>query len=321
MDSDARDSRFRRFLWNASERRPRMPVRLGIGAIVVVAAVAGTTAVIGGAVSGAESIPVLVAAWLAVQGIPGIVVLILAAVVDRRTVADLGLGVDRDWWIDLGVGLGLGATLMTGIFFVALGMEWIRIEGWLALESNALGFPLAFAILLAFFLTAGFTEELVVRGYLLTNLAEGLSGFVSHRVAIGFAVLASSLVFGVGHGLNPNATIVSTVGITIAGLLLAAGYVLTGELALPIGLHVAWNLFQGPVYGFAVSGVGFGVSLVDTAETGPDVMTGGAFGPEAGIIGIGAILLGFALLRAYVRSRVGTVRVDPGLTVPTLRWR
>ena len=83
------------------------------------------------------------------------------------------------------------------------------------------------------------------------------------------------------HANNPNATLLSTLNIVLAGLMLGFGYVLSGELAIPIGLHTTWNLFQNAVYGFPVSGFGpFGATFLATAQTGPDLWTGGSLAPR-----------------------------------------
>jgi hypothetical protein len=102
--------------------------------------------------------------------------------------------------------------------------------------------------------------------------------------------------------------------------MLGLGYVLTGNLAIPTGIHISWNFVQGGVFGFAVSGLDFGTSLVETTEQGPDLVTGGAFGPEAGLFGVGAMVLGMVVIAWYVRVRYGQVRLDPTVTIPELRW-
>ncbi|MDS0295896.1 CPBP family intramembrane glutamic endopeptidase [Halogeometricum luteum] len=305
-------------VWNREERRPRAPVRLGLGVALLLLTIVLVGFVLTFVVGGPGPLDGLVATFASIL-LPGLVAVGLAVAVDRRTVADLGLGLDRDWWLDLGFGLLLGAALMTGVFVLGVSVGWFRVEGTFAGGSR--GFLAGFALLTLTFLAVGVSEEVLSRGYLLTNVAEGLAGYTSRAVAAGVAVLVSSVVFGLAHLQNPNATLVSTLGISLAGIFLAAGYVLTDELAIPIGLHITWNLFQGGVYGFAVSGLGIDANVVDTAETGPDVFTGGAFGPEAGLLGMSAVVVGTVAVVAYVRWRYGEARLAPGLFVPDLRWR
>jgi hypothetical protein len=101
--------------------------------------------------------------------------------------------------------------------------------------------------------------------------------------------------------------------------MLAAGYALTGELAIPLGLHFSWNYAQGALFGFPVSGVRVGLAVVRTRETGPDLLTGGAFGPEAGLLGVAAVLLGIGCVALWVQARTGDIRLDPAVWTPELR--
>ena len=68
------------------------------------------------------------------------------------------------------------------------------------------------------------------RGYPIKNLAEGVT---RARWRIVFAVVTPAVYFGLAHSTNENATWLSVFNIIIFGLLFGAGYVLTGELALP----------------------------------------------------------------------------------------
>ena len=309
-----------RLVWNRAERRPTAPVRVVTGiALVVVVAVAVQLG-LGVVLSAVESaVADRLGVFVVYAGLGG-GTLTAAVAVDRRAVADLGFGIDTDWWLDLAFGLALGAGLMTGIFVLALGTAWIRVTGTLVADSGG-GFAMNFLFLVALFVAVGVVEELLLRGWLLTNLAEGFDGvwLVGRRGAIVLAVALSSAVFGGLHATNPNATLASTVGITLAGVLLASGYVLTDELAIPVGIHVTWNLFQGGVYGFPVSGLDLGVRVVAVAERGPDLFTGGRFGPEAGLLGVGTVVLGTGLVALYVRWRTEGLRLAAGVTTPDLR--
>ena len=67
----------------------------------------------------------------------------------------------------------------------------------------------------------------------------------------------------------------------------ALAFVRTGRIWMPIGLHAAWNFTQGSIFGFPVSGAtDWSEGLVRQAEVGSDLITGGAFGPEGGLVGI-----------------------------------
>jgi hypothetical protein len=113
-------------------------------------------------------------------------------------------------------------------------------------------------------------------------------------------VVISSAIFGVMHLGNPNATWVSAAGIFFAGLFLAYGYLATKQLWLPIGLHIGWNFFEGVVFGFPVSGLDI-YRLIRITVDGPELWTGGAFGPEAGLVLLPGLLLGVALIYVYTK--------------------
>jgi membrane protease YdiL (CAAX protease family) len=236
--------------------------------------------------------------------------------IDRRRLS-IWFGLGPAWWSDFAFGLVLGAFLMGLIFLVELAAGWITIDGTLRSPGD-LSFGGAILIVLAAFICVGIYEELLVRGYYLKNLAEGF-GALGKTGATITAMIVSSAVFGVAHATNPNATLLSSVLVGVAGLFLALGTVLTGRLALSIGLHITWNFFEGNVFGFPVSGTGANATtFIAVQQGGRRLVTGGAFGPEAGLIGLGAIILGSLLIVVWVRWRAGRVGLAGRLTTPDL---
>ena len=120
---------------------------------------------------------------------------------------------------------------------------------------------------------------------------------IDDRWGTAVALVASALVFGFVHISNKNATVWSSVAIAVeAGLLLGAAYKWAGTLWAPIGIHWAWNYFQGPVFGFAVSG-NETPSLVQPVIDGPAWLTGGPFGAEASVP---AFVLGLAMAIGFL---------------------
>jgi uncharacterized protein len=129
-------------------------------------------------------------------------------------------------------------------------------------------------------LQAAVTEELWMRALLLRLLWRAFGAVPAFIVA--------ALVFGALHLANPGATPLAGATVVMAGLMFCALYALTGRLWVPIGVHLAWNLAQGYLFGAEVSGNNLGGSiLLSTAHPGaPAWLTGGTFGPEASVLAL-----------------------------------
>ncbi len=233
---------------------------------------------------------VLLATWLARRFL------------DKRSLLDLGLRRSDGWWAEMLFGVALGGLLMLGIFALETGLGWAQVTGLAWQQEGLLNTAMMTVLAAWLFVVVAVNEELMTRGYLLQTLAEGLN--------LRWAVLISSLIFGLLHLGNPNASWLSTFNIVVAGVFLALGYVVTRRLWLPLGLHFGWNFFQGTVFGFPVSGT-HSFTLVRLNDTGPSLVTGGAFGPEAGLTGLVAMLLGMLLILAWARWTTWPGRSNP----------
>jgi hypothetical protein len=236
---------------------------------------------------------------------------------DRRSLAGFGLHLDGAWWGDLSFGLLLGALLMTLVFLVERAAGWVRVTDSFVTLEGGLSFVPGILLALIGYVAVGIGEEMWSRGYILTNLAEGFEGRrMRPAAAIALATVLQGAIFALLHATNPNASVVSTFNLFLIAFLLALGYILTGELAISIGLHITWNFFQGNVFGFPVSGGASAQSFIGTEQAGPTLWTGGAFGPEAGLMGIGALLVGSLLILLWVRLRDGHIQLDREIAEP-----
>jgi CAAX protease family protein len=286
--------------WNPEERRWRAGWRLAFQLVVFATVLAGV-AVLSKSLGPGPGAAIL--AWLTylLAGVGSVG--LLARFVDRRPFADFGFHLSGGWWLDFAFGLVLGGVMLSGVFATELAAGWIQVVGGAASSES---WPIGVAVFVkgVEWIAVGVNEELVFRGYQLRNLAEGLAGRrLDARTALSLAVVASSVLFGLAHLANGHASFMSTLNIVLGGLLLSLPLLLTGELAISIGLHISWNLFEGTIYGFAVSGVPPKTHLLTIEQTGPDLWTGGAFGPEAGLVSILWMLIAGGLVAAWVRRR------------------
>ncbi len=218
---------------------------------------------------------------------------------DRRRIREIGLDINLRWWLDLLGGLALGAVLTALIFMIEYH------NGWIELGESDTDFGQTFRLQLGWLLAMVFVgtgEEIMSRGYQLKNLTEGFkrTGVLTSFV---IATLISSGVFGLLHVLNPHASVLATVLVVMAGIMFCVGRLLTGSLAAPIGMHIAWNYCQGAVFGFPISGTTIQGSVINIDSTVDSIWTGGDFGPEAGLLGLFAIITATAVFMLWPGSR------------------
>ena len=204
---------------------------------------------------------------------------------------------------NLSLGLLIGLALISAVVGVAAVLDVYNIVG----EG---GTGELVRLLIATAIIPGILEEIFFRGILFRWIEEWAGSWA--------ALVVTAALFGVAHIMNPNATWFSSFAIAVeAGLLLGGAYMLTRSLWMPIGLHAAWNFFQGAIYDVPVSGIDE-QGLVQAKLSGPTLLSGGAFGLEASLIavviataaGVGLIVLalrkGELMQPQWVRRRLET---------------
>ncbi len=188
--------------------------------------------------------------------------------IEQRPVSELALpGMGRE----LGIGLLVGAGLYGACELILMALGIYRITG-----LNAWSFMIP-AIAMA--LSSGIFEELLFRGVLFRSVEAWFGSWA--------ALVVSSLVFGLTHLMNPEATLEGALFIAVeAGILLAAAYMLTRRLWLSMGFHVAWNYTQSAIFSSIVSGNEAAQGLIRSTVKGPDFLTGGNFGVESSVLSL-----------------------------------
>jgi membrane protease YdiL (CAAX protease family) len=247
-----------------------------------------------------SSVAVLFArTWFAAEALSAAVAVGVAVYLriflDRRSVASLGLNFCTRWpWL-FALGIALGAFMQLFAFGVELVLGNSHVLGLTPLSADLPNL----AMWTALFLAGALAEEYPFRGYGLQNLWEE-AGFWP-------AAIVTSLFFAGMHWHNPHFgehRWMAVSVIAVDGVWACLSVLWTRSLWLAWGAHFAWNLFEGPILGTPVSGIVTGNPFVVQRVTGPSAFTGGAFGPEAGWLGLAAELAGLAVLYALYRFGV-----------------
>jgi hypothetical protein len=236
----------------------------------------------------------------------GIITIIIWARSGKPVFANLGFKV-TNWSVpDLLIGFAITFVAILGVLLVEVALGVITVAPAVHDLNVA---PATFADIAA----NAAVEELVFRSLLLSGLVVIL-GKLSWGANRWVPLLISAVVFGLVHATNPGASPNSVVGNALGGLIYGMAFLGARNIWFPFGLHLGWNFAQS-LLGLPVSGHSF-PGLYTTTTTGSDLVTGGAFGPEAGVIGIVsrfvviAVLLGYLMLR-YKGGSVASVTFAP----------
>lgn len=212
------------------------------------------------------------------------------------------------WYVEDGESLSFGGKArMMGVGWAVSAVNFLAIIVCLFLcgcyRIVTIEFDIASQLSwLSLFLLVGVVEEVIFRGILFRLIAD------KWNIAVGLTT--SSLLFGLAHLGNPGATLWAALAIALAsGWLFGMAYAYHQTIWVPIGMHWAWNYLEGGVFGCAVSGTPLDFRpLITPRISGTDLLSGGAFGPEASIIcvaiGIGISIV-YTVLYIKKKKRLG----------------
>jgi membrane protease YdiL (CAAX protease family) len=204
--------------------------------------------------------------------------------IEKRAVSELGL---KGALGEYGAGFVLGGLM------VCVSVASIAALGGLRALSLA---PSSIIILpLLMHITVGLIEEMMLRGIFFRVVQESVGSWL--------ALLASGLVFGGMHLINDNTSVLGIANIAAAGVFFAAAFMLTGRLWLCAALHAGWNFVQDGVFSLAVSGHEVKNGLLTTQLSGPDWLTGGAFGIEGSAVDLVLVVLASAAMVLLAQRR------------------
>ena len=111
---------------------------------------------------------------------------------------------------------------------------------------NFNGFKISILLYLIIFFIIAVSEEAISRGFIFANLYNHSNRYL--------AIIISSLIFSIMHAFNSSFNWIAMLNIVLIGIFFCQLYIKRMNLSIPIGFHLSWNLLQGPIFGFSVSG-------------------------------------------------------------------
>lgn len=192
---------------------------------------------------------------------------------EKRKISSIGLSFNSSFFKRYFKGFSIGFLLMLidTLLIVFLAGGKISINNNLSIEF--IGIILA---LMLGWIIQGAEEEIMMRGHMMPML--------SKRMPIIVSVIISSSYFAAMHLGNPNVGIIPIINLCLFGVS-AAIYALKEESIVGVcAMHSAWNFVQGNIFGFPVSGLDVSSISIFSTEVKGNILDGGAFGPEGGLI-------------------------------------
>ena len=211
-----------------------------------------------------------------------IVICFFQKFLDNKSIKSLGFSF-KNKNRDIIVGFILALSTIGG------GTLILKFFGYLKFSNIQVDIQTLFLNFILFTIVA-FSEEIFMRGYILNNLLTSMNKYL--------ALLISAVIFALFHLFNPNLSLIGIIDLFLAGILLGSTYIFTKNLWFPISFHLFWNFFQGPIFGYSVSGTEQ-KSLFVLEIIGNKIITVGEFGFEGSILCTIFTILSILLIMLY----------------------
>lgn len=204
---------------------------------------------------------------------------------ERKSIKDIGLTKVKGSLNDLCFGVIIGAMSFIIVALILICTKSVKLQS--GLSKSSILYPLIIQLII--FIFVGISEELFSRGYCMNILKEGRKSWF-------IPIMLSSVIFSLLHSMNQGISLLAYINLFLFGVFMSGIYIKTKNLWMCIGYHTAWNYFQGPIFGFSVSGAETD-SLYNIKVISSNIINGGSFGPEGGIVV--TVVLVISILMTY----------------------
>ena len=209
---------------------------------------------------------------------------------DKRKLKDIGFTNIKSSWKDLCIGLLIGAISFTIVAIILLLTKSVELVNSFSQPK----FSGALIIQLVIFIFVGINEELFCRGYCMTVLKQTKKSWVP--------IVVSSIIFSLMHSMNGGISLLAYINLFLFGISMGYLFMKTKNIWMCIGYHITWNYFQGDVFGFLVSGNSTD-SIYTIKTISPNIINGGSFGPEGGLVVTILLVLTIFLIYKFLPNR------------------
>lgn len=216
--------------------------------------------------------------------------IVMWKIFEKKKISAMGLISLKKGYMDLIMGLIMGAMTISVVAIVLLLVGDVKL-------INPVNKPQISTSLLTgivSFIFVGFGEEILGRGYIMSVLKQTRNKWI--------VIIVSSLIFAALHLSNNGISVLAFINLTLVGMLFAYMYMKSKNIWMSIGYHITWNYFQGYVWGFQVSGITT-KGLYSIKNINDNIINGGAFGPEGGLVVTVITLIAFYGVHLYYKNK------------------
>ena len=209
---------------------------------------------------------------------------------EKKKIDKMGITSIKSGYKELIVGLVLGAVTISIAAIVIIAIGVVKLIN--PISEPQISMSLLYGLIS--FIFVGFGEEILSRGYIMSVLKQTRNKWI--------VLIMPSLIFAALHLGNSGIDLLSFVNLFLVGILFAYMFMKSKNIWMPIGYHITWNYFQGYIWGFKVSGTNSN-GLYEVENITNNIINGGAFGPEGGIIVTIVICLTFGFVYWFYKDK------------------